>query len=119
MRRLLLIPAAFAVAASPAAAATPSDALLVGLRASGAFMAAPALERAGGLELAPSVAIWRVPRAGSAPMVAELRRLGLVRWTQLERPVSAAEGRVVPDPLTPDQWWRVRVGADASEPPAA
>ena len=119
MHRLLVIAAALAVASSPADAATRNDALLVGLRANGAFMAAPALARAGGTEMAPSVGIWRIPASRSSPLLAELRRLGLLRWTQREQPLSAAAGRVVPDPLTPDQWWRVRVGADAAEPPAA
>jgi len=119
MRRLLLVPALLAVAASPAAAADQSTTLLVGLRAAGTFMGAPALARAGGTELAPSVGIWRLPAARGAILLAQLRRLGLVRWTQPARPMRAADGRVIPDPLTPEQWWRGRVGADSAEAPAA
>jgi len=125
MRRLLLIAAglavavAVAVAVPTAGAADRSDVLLVGLRPGGAFMAARALSRAGASEFAPSVAIWRVASTRGKVVVAQLQKLGLVRWTQPERPIDVAEGRVIPDPLTPDQWWRGRVGADAAEPPAA
>src|SRR5215208_733734 len=119
MRRLLVIPAAVLVAAPPAGAAARNNALLVGLRPSGAFMSAPVLAKAGATELAPSVAIWRVKSARARATVVKLRRLGLVRWTQLERPLAPAAGRVVPDPLTPGQWWRGRVGADAADPPGA
>ena len=56
-------------------------------------MAAPVLHGAGGTELAPSIGVWRIPTASARRMLQSLRRAGLVRRVQPERPLQRAYGR--------------------------
>jgi hypothetical protein len=90
---------------------------LVGINPGSGFMAAPALRRAGGNELAPSVGLWRIRTESARRALPALRRAGLVRLVQPERVLRRAAVEVTPDPLSGAQWWRADVGADTSEPP--
>jgi subtilisin family serine protease len=126
MRKLLVVAALALASASPAAArgvsARPQTlgsgpTTLIGIFPDGDFMAAPALRRSGGTELAPSVALWRVRTRAARAALPALRRAGLVRSVQPERVLHQAVAKVAPDPLSGSQWWRADVGADNSEPP--
>jgi subtilisin family serine protease len=112
-----ILPLAIAVLAAAPSNALASTNTLIGLHDGGAFMAEPLLLAAGGVELAPSVSIWRVRSAAARELVPRLRRVGLVRYTQRERTLEPVAANVVPDPLTGSQWWRPTVGADQIEPP--
>jgi hypothetical protein len=128
VRRLALSGAlVLSLAAAPAAGARglPASTVrigsgpttLVGVRPDAAFMAVPALRRAGATPLAPSIGLWRVSTPAARRLVPELGRAGALRLVQPERALKRDAVRLNPDPLTPAQWWRSHVGADRSEPP--
>ena len=105
--RLLIAVAMFFMAAAPARA----DLVQLNWTHGGDRLA----RAAGGTELAPELRIWRVP----AYAVADLRRAGVVRLSHTERvvPTLGLALQQATDPLVPQQWWRVAVGADAVDSP--
>ena len=105
--RLLIALAMFFMAAAPARA----DLVQLNWTHGGDRLA----RAAGGTELAPELRIWRVP----AYAVADLRRAGVVRLSHTERlvPTLGLALQQATDPLVPQQWWRVAVGADKVDSP--
>ena len=98
--------------ASLVALAAPAPAAaLVQVDRAHARDAAPSLRRAGGVELAPELRVWRVPAAA----VRGLRRAGIVQFSEPDRGLPRAA--TVPDPLVEEDWWRTAVGADGAVPP--
>ncbi|MBA3734598.1 MAG: S8 family serine peptidase [Actinobacteria bacterium] len=105
--RLLIAVAMFFMAAAPAQA----DLVQLNWAHGGDRL----VRAAGGTELAPELRIWRVPSYA----VADLRRAGVVRVSHTERfiPTLATELRQATDPLVPQQWWRVAIGANTVDSP--
>ena len=95
---------------------TGYDTALIGLRRS---PAAEALVRAaGGEAVAPALGIWRLPSGRAHAVVPMLRRAGLLRYVEPDRPQPKA-AFTTGDPLAaPDIGWQLyRVGADQVTPP--
>jgi hypothetical protein len=111
----LLVVAGAAQAASPL---TTYDAALVGMRPT---PGAEALVRAaGGTPVARKLGIWRLDSARAAAIAPALRRAGLLRYVEPDRPQPEAH-LTAGDPLaTPELgWYLYRLGADQVEPPPA
>lgn len=125
MRRLALLACALVIV--PAASARglgayqdrigKSATTIVGVRAGAGFMAAPVLRRASGREIAPSVGLWQLPTAAARRVLPALRRLGVVQLVQPTHVLQRSAMRLVPDPLSPAEWWQPRVGDDPSAAP--
>ena len=90
---------------------------IVGVRPGAGFMAAPVLGRAGGVAIAPSAGLWEVPTHALRRTLPALRSARLVQLVEPVHPLRREAARVIPDPLSPEEWWRAHVGADAAEPP--
>ena len=84
-------------------------------RARGAA-AVPALRRAGGRLIDPSLALWRLPSWTAQSLLPGLRRRGLVRSVTPDVPIGTdprgASGFLgqFTDPLSPSQWWPSHIG---------
>ena len=77
-----------------------------------------ALQEAGGTQIDPEIALWRVPSAAAARLLPALRRTGLVRSVSPDVALQAAP--TAPAPVTPHfsaEWWIPAVGADKWTPP--
>jgi subtilisin family serine protease len=69
-----------------------------------------AAKQVGGTEVVPELRIWRVPDGAVARRYVSLRRPDrLLVKTALAAPAT--------DPLVPNEWWRVVIGADRADPP--
>jgi Subtilase family len=78
--------------------------------------AAPALRRAGGRLIDPSLALWRLPSWGARSLLPGLQRRGLVRSVTPDVPIgtdprgaSGFFGQYT-DPLSTSQWWPSHIG---------
>lgn len=130
----------FALAAAPAAQATPLKAgrphvrpALPGSRAIhalGAYehslieldrargrLAVSTLRRNGAVLISGRLAIWRLSSEAARRLLPQLVRDGLVRAAGPDRPLQPLGHISAGDPLIPDQWWLSAVGATAVEPP--
>jgi hypothetical protein len=79
--------------------------------------AVPALRRAGGALIDPSLALWRLPSWSAQRLLAGLQRRGLVQSVTPDVPVGTdprgASGFFAQfsDPLSPTEWWPPHIGA--------
>ncbi len=78
--------------------------------------AVPALRRAGGRLIEPSLALWRLPSWTAQSLLPGLQRRGLVRSVTPDVPIgtdprgaSGFFGQFT-DPLSPSQWWPAHIG---------
>jgi hypothetical protein len=135
VRRFLLIgvvvvccsaPAQAAVLAHPGKPVLPGKRSLQGLQAyprtlveldrERAAEAASALRRAGGVLIAPPLALWRLPSWTAQRLLPSLERRGLVRSITPDLPVGTDPGNAsgflaqFTDPLSTDEWWPSHVG---------
>ena len=79
-----------------------------------------ALRQAGGVQIAPEIALWRVPSGAAARLLPALRATGLVRSVTPDVPLRSASSSVLATALTPHfdmEWWIPHVGADRWTPP--
>jgi subtilisin family serine protease len=77
--------------------------------------AAPLLRAAGARPVAPDLSIWRTT---SPALVARLRRAGLLRAAEPERPLVRADAAPpFTDPLVDHEWWLTAIGALDQVPP--
>jgi Subtilase family len=89
---------------------------LVELDRERAAEAATALRRAGGVLIAPPLALWRLPSWTAQRLLPNLERRGLVRSITPDLPVGTdprnASGFLAQftDPLSTDEWWPSHVG---------
>jgi hypothetical protein len=125
MRCALLLTVAAALASAATATAAPlvprelaslsesSHALvrLDGRRGEGSVRAA------GGVLVAPRLAIWRLPSAAAQRLVPRLAVEGALLEFERELPRRRLVAAARSDPLVPEQWWLPAVGADRVEPP--
>ena len=78
--------------------------------------AAPALRRAGGKLISPSLSLWRLPSWTAQRLLPGLQRRGLVRSVTPDVPIGTgprgASGFLgqFTDPLSPTEWWTAQVG---------
>ncbi len=77
--------------------------------------AAPALRRAGGVRLAKTLPVWRLPSGPALRALPALMRAGLVPEVEPDQPLSLANH--LTDPMVGLQWWPSFVGLDRAEPP--
>jgi Subtilase family len=75
------------------------------------------LALAGGRPLARRFGVWRLRATAARRILPALRRVGLVRAAEPDRPVAIFHHTTAGDPLLPTQWWLAAVGADRTEPP--
>jgi hypothetical protein len=78
--------------------------------------AVPALRRAGGRLIEPSLALWRLPSWNAQSLLPGLERRGLVRSVTPDVPIgtdprgaSGFFGQFT-DPLSPSEWWPSHIG---------
>jgi hypothetical protein len=76
-----------------------------------------ALALAGGRPVSRKLGIWRLRTPAAERVLAPLRRAGLVRAAEPDRPVKLFHHTTSGDPLVPSQWWIQMIGADRAEPP--
>jgi hypothetical protein len=76
-----------------------------------------ALALAGGRPVSRRLGIWRLRTPAAERVLAPLRRAGLVRASEPDRPVRLFHHTTSGDPLVPSQWWISMIGADRAEPP--
>ena len=81
-----------------------------------------ALRQAGGVQIAPEIALWRVPSAAAVRLLPELRAQGVVRSVSPDVPLRLSPWDALASPLaaTPhfsQEWWIPHVGADRWTPP--
>ena len=128
MRRLgvVLALAGLALAAWPAAASADSTlsrerarelrlydgTLLLARPGAGAT-----LSRAGGVRIARTLPIWRLPSGAAVRVLPRLMRAGLVSEVSPDLPVHADTHLEQGDPLLAREWWVPFVGLDRAEPP--
>jgi hypothetical protein len=132
MRRLVVVLALLFVAApGPAQAApaahVPSDRevaalgdfghTMLGVRADG--RAERLLAANGGTIVAPDLHIWRLSSGAAQRVIPRLRRQGVLRFAEPDRPVARQSHLPGTDPLAapPIGWHLYRIGADRAEPP--
>ena len=77
--------------------------------------AGPALRRAGGVRLAQTLPVWRLPSGPALRALPALMRTGLVPEVEPDQPLSLATH--LTDPMVAEQWWPSFVGLDRAEPP--
>jgi Subtilase family len=75
------------------------------------------LALAGGKEISQRFGIWRLPSPAAKRVLPALRRVGLVRAVEPDRPVRRLSHTTSGDPLLASQWWVPVIGADRAEPP--
>ena len=95
---------------------------LVQLSHDGAGGAEFALSQAGGVQIAPEIALWRVPSAAAVRLLPGLRAQGVVRSVSPDVPLRLSPWDALASPLaaTPhfsEEWWIPHVGADRWTPP--
>jgi Subtilase family len=95
---------------------------LVQLAHDGAGGAEFALRQAGGVQIAPEIALWRVPSAAAVRLLPGLRAQGVVRSVSPDVPLRLSPWDALASPLaaTPhfsQEWWIPHVGADRWTPP--
>jgi Subtilase family len=115
---LALVTLAFSVGSSSAWADTWShdqaqelrlyDAALVVARPG----AGPALRRAGGVKIATTLPVWRVPSRSALRVLPGLVRDGLIGDLSADQPLSA-----LVEPIEPREWWIPVVRANQAVPP--
>ena len=76
-----------------------------------------ALDLAGGRQISRRFGVWRLRTRAAARVLPALRRAGLVRSAEPDRPVRSFSHIVSGDPLIPTEWWIPIIGADRVEPP--
>jgi Subtilase family len=78
-----------------------------------------ALRQAGGVQIAPEIALWRVPSAAAARLLPALRATGLVRSVTPDVALrsSSSSALAAPPPHFSAEWWIPHVGADRWTPP--
>ena len=76
-----------------------------------------ALALAGGQPVSRRFGIWRLRRPAAERVLPPLRRAGLVRAAEPDRPVRVLHHTTSGDALVPTQWWIPMIGADRAEPP--
>jgi Subtilase family len=76
-----------------------------------------ALDLAGGEPVSRRFGVWRLRAPAAARVLPALRRAGLVRASEPDRPVRTFNHTVSGDPLVPSEWWIPMIGADRAEPP--
>jgi subtilisin family serine protease len=74
--------------------------------------AGPALRRAGGMKIAKSLPVWRVPSGAALQVLPGLIRDGLVADLAADQPLAAFA-----EPLEPSEWWIPAVRANLAVPP--
>ena len=84
-----------------------NDALIVAKPGAG-----PALRRAGGVKIAITLPVWRLPGDAALRVLPDLVRDGLVGELSADRPLST-----LAEPLQPAEWWIPAVGADRAVSP--
>ena len=78
--------------------------------------AVPALRRAGGRLIEPSLALWRLPSWNAQRLLPGLQRRGLVRSVTPDVPIGTDPGNAsgffgqFTDPLSPQEWWPSHIG---------
>ncbi|MEK6274202.1 MAG: S8 family serine peptidase [Actinomycetota bacterium] len=77
--------------------------------------AGPALRRAGGVKLATTLPIWRLPSGSAVRALPALIRAGLIPQVEPDQPLSLVNH--LTDPMVPQEWWIAPVGLDRAEPP--
>lgn len=118
MRIALLAPLLLALALLGDGQATPDHAYwLVQLNRSAADTAAPEVVRAGGMLVAPELAIWRVPGDRTDRLTRRLRTDGALARVQPDRVLPSLAATDFSDPLVPTQWWRSLIGVADITPP--
>ncbi|HEU6445364.1 MAG TPA: S8 family serine peptidase [Gaiellaceae bacterium] len=132
MRRFGVVLALLFVAAPGPAQATPAGRMptdrevaalgayghtMLGLRADA--RAERLLAASGGTIVAPELHIWRLPSRAAQRLIPSLRRSGVLRFAEPDRPVSRHAHLPGTDPLAapPIGWHLYRIGADKVEPP--
>jgi serine protease len=76
-----------------------------------------ALDLAGGEPVSRRFGIWRLRTPAAARVLPPLRRAGLVRAAEPDRPVETFSHTTSGDTLVPSEWWIQMIGADRTEPP--
>lgn len=76
-----------------------------------------ALDLAGGEPVSRRFGIWRLRTPAAARVLPPLRRAGLVRAAEPDRPVETFSHTTSGDTLVPSEWWIQMIGADRAEPP--
>ena len=76
-----------------------------------------ALDLAGGRRISRRFGVWRLRTPAAARVLPALRRAGLVRAAEPDRPVRSFSHIASGDPLVPTEWWLPIIGADRAEPP--
>jgi hypothetical protein len=76
-----------------------------------------ALDLAGGEPVSSRFGVWRLRTSAAARVLPALRRAGLVRVAEPDRPVRSFSHVSPGDPLVPSEWWIPMIGADRAEPP--
>ncbi|MBI4171234.1 MAG: hypothetical protein HY511_00595, partial [Actinobacteria bacterium] len=90
---------------------------LVQLTRAAACTAAPEVIRAGGVLVAPELAIWRVRSDRARELAPRLRRAGVLATVEPDRIVRSLAAADFSDPLVPTQWWRSVLGIADLTPP--
>jgi hypothetical protein len=80
--------------------------------------AGPALRRAGGVKLAHTLPVWRLPSGPALRALPALMRAGLVPEVEPDQPLSLANHLADPMVVNGLEWWPSFVGLDRAEPPA-
>lgn len=111
MAAFLALPGVAAPASLPAVERDEVRAHTHALVVARGLRAQAALRRAGAVQVARSVPIWRV---GSN---IALRLAPLLDFVEADRAIPASSHFSSGDPLVPNQWWISAIRADAAEPP--
>jgi Subtilase family len=74
------------------------------------------LDLAGGEPASRRFGVWRLRASAADRVLPSLRRAGLVRGAEPDRPVRTFN-HTTSDPLVPTEWWIPMIGADRAEPP--
>jgi hypothetical protein len=75
------------------------------------------LALAGGKPVSRRFGVWRLRTPAARRILPALRRAGLLRASEPDRPVRTFNHITSGDPLLPYQWWVQAIGADRVEPP--
>lgn len=115
--RLAPLLLALALPGGGQAAPAGSSYSLVQLTRAAACTAAPEVIRAGGVLVAPELAIWRVRSDRARELAPRLRRAGVLATVEPDRVVRSLAAADFSDPLVPTQWWRSAIGIADLTPP--
>ena len=118
MRIARLAPLLLALALPSGGQATSEDSYsLVQLTRAAACSAAPEVIRAGGVLVAPELAIWRLRSDRARELAPRLRRAGVLATVEPDRVVGGLAAADFSDPLVPTSWWRNTIGVADLTPP--